>query len=188
MNILQFINQNLNYDLTSTEDLPFSVKEKSLSVGKILTDYGQLETKIYFLKKGLIQISINHNDQERILDFVFEGNFFASLTSMLIKKPSDVQIIAITDIQIEVFDYSELEKAYTHSLLANQLGRFALEKIYIQNTNREKDLLLKTAEQRYLDLLQKRPDIISLLPIHKIAKYLGIHPESLSRIRKSIIS
>jgi len=48
--------------------------------------------------------------------------------------------------------------------------------------------LTKSAQERYDELLSKRPDLIRLVPVNKIAKYLGIHPESLSRLRKNLFS
>jgi hypothetical protein len=71
--------------------------------------------------------------------------------------------------------------------LANQLGRVVTEDLFIKKSNREKDFLTKSAEERYIELLSKRVDIIKMVSVNKIAKYLGIHPDSLSRIRKKII-
>jgi CRP-like cAMP-binding protein len=188
MSILQFINTHFDIDLKSNAELPFKLTEQGFSAGKIITDYDQVETNAYFLKSGMVQISMVYNGDERILDFVFENNFFGAYTSLLTNRPSDVQLTTLTKTSVEIIDYNDLKNAYKTSLLANQLGRYVTERLYINNTKREKDFLTKNAEQRYRELLDKRPDIISSIPVNKIAKYLGIHPESLSRIRKSIIS
>src|SRR4030095_9524152 len=109
-------------------------------------------------------------------------------TSFITQKPSDVQIVALTDCQLQAIQYDDLQSAYKTSFLANKLGRLLTEQIYIRKTQREKDFLTKSAEERYKDLISQRSELIQLIPINKIAKYLGIHPESLSRIRKEIIS
>ena len=62
------------------------------------------------------------------------------------------------------------------------------EQAYLRKVQREKDFLTKTAEERYNDLLKTHPDYIIQIPVNKIARYLGIHPESLSRIRKKLNS
>ena len=188
MTILQFINIHFAIDLKSNAELPFNVTEQGFSAGKIITDYDQIETNAYFLKSGIVQISMDYNGDERILDFIFENNFFGAYTSLLTNRPSDVQLTTLTTTNVEIIDYNDLKNAYKTSLLANQLGRYVTERLYLNNTKREKDFLTKNAEQRYRELLEKRPDIISSIPVNKIAKYLGIHPESLSRIRKSVIS
>jgi CRP-like cAMP-binding protein len=186
MNILQYINHLLDIGLKSNDEIPFKITEKEIEAGQIITNYDAIETKVYYLKSGIVQVSLLYNDDERILDFFFENCFLNSYTSFLTKQPSDVQLIALTKVELDVIDDADIQNAYKTSLLANQLGRLVTERLFINNTKREKDLLTKTAEQRYKELLQNRPDIVSLISINKIAKYLGIHPESLSRIRKSI--
>jgi hypothetical protein len=63
--------------------------------------------------------------------------------------------------------------------------RMMTGQIYIIKTRLEKDFLNKSAQERFADLIASRPNILKLIPVHKIAKYLGLHPGSLSRIRKS---
>jgi CRP-like cAMP-binding protein len=188
MDIINYLKVNLNIDIQTQEDLPFPIKEKTIKKNKVITDYNQIENKIYFLKSGFIQVSISINEEEKILDFIFEGNFFTAYTSVLTQKPSDVQLIALTDIEVEIIDYQDLKRSYEVSLIANKLGRYVTEWFYIHSRNREKDFLTKPVEQRYLELVSKRKDIVAIVSITKIAKYLGIHPDSLSRIRKKIIS
>jgi hypothetical protein len=127
-----------------------------------------------------------HDGEEKIIDFFFENNFVCAYTSFLKQEPSDVRVTALIECQTEVILYSDLQKAYDRSLIANKIGRMMTEQIYVVKTRREKDFLTKSAEERSTDLIDSRPDILKLIPVHKIAKYLGLHPES--RIRKSFIS
>ena len=136
----------------------------------------------------MAQISTMRNGQDRILDFFLPGSFFSSYSSFLKQSPSDVQVLTITACELEVIYYEDLQDAYEHSLLANKLGRVATEQSYIKRVEREKDFLTKSAERRYQDLLISYPQIIHHIPVNKIAAYLGIHPESLSRIRKQMLS
>jgi hypothetical protein len=89
---------------------------------------------------------------------------------------------------LEVINYSNIQAAYQTSLGANQFGRKVTEYAYMQKAQREKDLLSKTAEERYAELLDKHQEYIAHIPVNKIAAYLGIHAESLSRIRKKLNS
>jgi hypothetical protein len=100
------------------------------------------------------------------------------------RSPSEVVIEALTDSEVECISYNDLHKAYSKSLFANFVGRCIVEEILIPRIKKEREILSKTAEERYFDMLQARPDLCVNLPVNKIAKYLGIHPESLSRIRK----
>ena len=66
-------------------------------------------------------------------------------------------------------------------------GRLIAEKLYIQVARRSQELLLRTPEEMYIKLIEQQSPIISRIPQHYIASYLGIKPESLSRIRKRIM-
>jgi CRP-like cAMP-binding protein len=186
MTILEFININLKKDFKDYNELPFKVTKKTFKKGDIITAYGQIERSAYFLISGLIEITVLKDTDEKIVEFFLPGCFFGSYTSFLSQQPSDAQVSALSDTEVEVIDYVELQNAYKTSLIANQLGRIATESIFMISTKREKDFLTKSAQERYDELLSNRPDLIKLVPVNKIAKYLGIHPESLSRLRKNI--
>lgn len=186
MTIKEYIKKNIdpNFD----DILPFEISEKVVKKGFLLTDYQQIERNIYFIKEGIVEVSILEKGEEKILDFFFENSFFASYSSLLTSFPSDVSIKAYTNCTLEIIEYSELKKAYSHSLIANKLGRIETEKLYYKRVLREKELLTKTAEERYVSLLTHYPKIIEKIAVKDISRYLGIQPESLSRIRKKVIS
>ncbi len=170
------------------ENLPFKVEEKLFLKNDIITNYNKIEDKIYFLNKGVCQLKLQKNDEDKILDFFFLGDFFSSYSSLLLQKPSDVQITALTNVTVFIIKAQELMNVYQHSLLANKLGRVATERLFLKKVKREKDLLTKTAEERYNDLIKESPEVILRIPLKNIAMYLGIKPESLSRIRKRLLT
>jgi CRP-like cAMP-binding protein len=182
MNMREHLNVKLKTDFKDDHELPFKVTRKTFRKGDVLTAYGQIERNGYFLVRGLIEIAMLKDIDEKIIDFFLPPCFFCSYTSFLSQQPSDVQVSALSDCEVEAFDYDELQRAYKTSLIANQIGRMATESIFMISTKREKDFLTKSAQERYDDLLSTRPDLIRLVPVNKIAKYLGIHPESLSRL------
>ena len=185
--IKQFIASKVDSDFNMDGDLPFPTALKTFTKHTILTRYEQVEQKAYFLLSGIVKISMmRHEEEERILDFFFPGSFFSAYTSFLTRQPSNVEIETLTDIEVEVIDFNDMQKAYQVSLLANKLGRMAAEHYYLLKTKREKDFLTKSATERYQDLVNIRPELVQQIPVHAIAKYLGIKPESLSRIRKEV--
>ncbi len=188
MTIAQYIRQYVNSSANINDPLPFATRKKIFNKNEVITTFGQIEDKAYYLVEGLVEISLLENGQEKIIDFFLPNSFFAAYTSLLTQTPSDVQVIPLTLCRTEVINYKDLQAAYRNSLVANQLGRYVTEQLYITRTQREKDFLTKSAEQRYQTLVAERPDLVAQVPVHKIAKYLGIHPESLSRIRKQITS
>ena len=187
MSIKQFIIEDPNF-IFDGDGLPFSVHKKFFKKNEIVTRMGQTESKVYFIIRGIAEIDIFKEGDKKIVDFYFANSFVCALTSFLLQTPSEAEIIALTDLEAEYLDYADVQKAYKTSLLANQLGRHLIEQAYLVKFQREKDFLTKSADVRYLELMKARPDLLKVLPVHKIAEYLGIHPESLSRIRKAIIS
>ena len=182
MTISDFVAENLD---SSRPDVPFHTWTKEVSKGSIVTDYGQLEENVYFIQSGVLIVSLAYRDEDRILDFHFEGSFCASYSSLLSGKPSDVRITAYTDVVLEVSKYADIRKAYETSLLANQLGRYATEQLLLDRVTREKELLTLTAQERYQSLLAKKPELVQKIAIKDLSKYLGVRPESLSRIRRN---
>ena len=188
MKAIEYLESLLESPKSNGSNLPVVFKEKNFKKGNIITRYEQVENKMYFIKKGIVILEIMCDEEEKIIDFFNKNSFVCSYTSFILQKPSDVQVVALTDCELEYLQYHELNIAYGSSFEANKLGRLLTEQIYITKSNREKDFLTKSADVRYLELMNQNPELIQLIPVNKIAKYLGIHPESLSRIRRKIIS
>jgi CRP/FNR family transcriptional regulator, anaerobic regulatory protein len=105
----------------------------------------------------------------------------------LLQEPSDVAVSAITACEVSRIKKKDLLEAAHESLVASHVCLYIAEQLFLSRARREKDLLTLSAEERYHALFEKSPEIIKFIPGNKIAKYLGIHPESLSRIKKNII-
>ena len=181
MTINDYISENLN----SKDKLPFDTLVTEHTKKTMLTKLDQKENNIYFLKAGIVEVGMEKEGEDRIIEFYFSNQFFSSYTSFLTQNKSDVYITCLTDCIIESISHSKITEAYKTSLIANQFGRHITEVIYMQRVKKEKDILTKNAEQRYMELIKKRPEVIKQIPISRIAKYLGIHPESLSRLRRT---
>lgn len=186
MNVRDYIMKNIDSNFEG--ELPFRIGHKEVKAGYIFTDFNQKAQNVYFLKTGIVQIEILRDEELKILDFFFKDAFFASYSSLLTHLPSDVCIKAITDCTVEIINYQELKMAYSDSLIANKLGRSETEKLYLRRVMREKQLFTQTAQQNYQSLIEQYPEVIQHIPLKDIAKYLGITPESLSRIRKKIMT
>ncbi|AUP77793.1 Crp/Fnr family transcriptional regulator [Flavivirga eckloniae] len=188
MTFLEFYSTVLNIPIPTYEDFFFPVKKVFFKKGAVFTDYGEVEDSLYFMNRGIAEIVIKSYMSEKVIDFFFEKEFFCCFTSFLNQKPGDVRVSALMDCEVEIIKHEDLAQAYEHSLDLNKFGRIMTEHGYIRKSNREKALLTKTAEERYVEMFKGKPDYISNIPVNKIAKYLGIHPESLSRIRKKLNS
>ncbi len=188
MNINEFIRKKIvkdSFNIKTTGKI-FPTYRKTIKKNEIITHFGQIERKAYFLIEGITESAIEKDGELKIIDFVFPNNFICSYTSFLLQTPSEIQTKAITDCVIEYFFKEDLEEAYKSSIVANQFGRYVTEQFFISKLKREHDFLTKSAKEVYIDLIKERPEVLQKIPVNKIAKYLGIQPESLSRIRAKI--
>ena len=149
MTVCTFLNAHFGTNFTDGAELPFRTTGKAFNKGDIITRYTQIERTMYFMNEGIVQLSILKDIEEKIIDFFFTNDFFCSYSSFISQKPSDVQIVALTECQVEAIQYIDLQSAYKTSFFASTLGRVLTEQIYIRKTQREKDFLTKSAEERY---------------------------------------
>ena len=80
--------------------------------------------------------------------------------------------------------YKNLQEVYNVTKIGDRIGRYTSERLYLIKSKREQSLLNETPDQRYLNLLKERPNLIQLTPLKYIASYIGVTPQALSRIRK----
>lgn len=155
---------------------------------ELLIHEGELAPSIFFVEKGGLHLFYNdENSTERSCDFIFENEFITDLLSYSKKipaacfikalEPTICYVITPTDFT-ELLEYSPATKAFYVSII----GQIAAEGI-----RRTKSLQSSSPEKMFLELLEHRPTIFQRVPQRYIAQYLGIAPESLSRIKKRML-
>lgn len=147
---------------------------------------GERENYLYFILEGGTSSFFAKEDRELCLDLWFADHFVSSYVAFLTRQPSQIFIQALFPTRAVRIHYDVLQEFYRRDDESNKVGRLFAEGLYIARTQREIRFLSQTAEERYLDLLQRQPELVQQLPVKTIASYLGIHPESLSRIRKQV--
>ena len=156
-------------------------REILLSVGDVCRD-------AYFIQEGCFRY-FNLVDGEEITgQFFFEHSWYSDYESFLMEQPSEQGIQAIEPTKIALLSKSALLQLYGELPQFERFGRLMAENAFIGLRKRTETLTHLTPEERYLRLLQHRPKVIERVPQHFIASYLGIKPQSLSRIRRRISS
>ncbi|RRB13560.1 Crp/Fnr family transcriptional regulator [Larkinella knui] len=148
---------------------------------------GEVENYLYFILEGGTSSFFVNEGREKCLDLWFADHFVSSYMSFLTRKPSQIFIQALFPTKTLRIPHQVLQELYARRDESNKVGRLLAEGLYIARTQREIQFLSQTAEERYLDLMRKQPALIQQLPVKTVASYLGIHPESLSRIRKQVM-
>lgn len=152
-----------------------------------LTRSGETENYIYFLLQGVTRQFFMDGEREICLDFGFKNNLISSYVSFLDRKPSQLSIQALTPIKALRVHCDAVQHLHNRSKNSERFGRLVAEHLYRSKLQREMLLLSLGAEEKYRYLLSKQPEFVQMIPVKDIASYLGIHPETLSRIRKSIV-
>ena len=148
---------------------------------------GEVPKRFAFVSRGIFRyLYLNEKGKEFTKAIILEGNFIASYSAMISGSPSFFFIEALEASEVFSIPYEKWRGLLgSHPFWAQFLLRF-VEKGFIKKEKRERDLLLLDAERRYLDFLVEYPDIETRIPQSVIASYLGIRPESLSRVKKGL--
>jgi CRP-like cAMP-binding protein len=176
----------MTFEIEDSDFFRNQFKEKRFDKNQIITDFGQVEDYLYFLKKGIVRFIVLMEEKEVTIDFAFEGEFFSAYSSFLTREPTKSAIITITATACYRISYSRLQKVYVEVEESEKIGRLAAEKLFVKKTTREMDLLTLNPEEKYKKLLANHPHFIKYIPLKYIASYLGMSPETLSRVRSSI--
>jgi len=151
---------------------------------EIIKEANRKEKNAYFILSGACGVFLWKENNYVCLDIVLENNFFADHMSLITEEPSPLETVALektTALQISTSNIEKLKK----SPFGNILFLLGAENSFVEKQQQQIDLLTKTAEQRYWELMQKSPETIQRIAQKHIASYLGITTQSLSRIRNN---
>ncbi|SDH53653.1 Crp/Fnr family transcriptional regulator [Winogradskyella thalassocola] len=142
-----------------------------------------------FVTKGLFRVyHIDSNGFEQVLYFAQENWWITDIDSFTNEKPSQLYIQALEDSEVLLISKKDKEFAYNKIPKIEKLFRVMTQKTHIALQRRIIDNLSKTADQRYIDFIEKYPKLFQRLTNVQIAAYLGISHEFLSKIRRKIAS
>lgn len=154
--------------------------------GSILLQQGQCSTESYFVLKGCIRSYYIVDGEEKTTEFYteFEG---VSPPCVLSKTPSELYIACVEDSIISVSDLEMEAEVFQKFPRFESLCRILSEQLLAKNQQTFDAYKTSSPEQRYLNLLKNRPELLQRVPQHQLASYLGIKPQSLSRLRSRIL-
>jgi CRP-like cAMP-binding protein len=185
----QLLINSLNFQENHADDL--------LSVGSVRTyeaksyfiEAGEIPRKFGFIRSGLFRyVYINDEGTEYTKGIIREHRFVSSYSAMIAGTPSHFYVEALEPSTVLEIPYQKWLHLRPADPFWDRLLVTLLEKAFTIKEKRERELLLLDAETRYKIFLEEFPGLDRRVKQHIIASYLGIQPESLSRIRKKIAS
>jgi CRP/FNR family transcriptional regulator len=163
-------------------------QERKYKRNTVLLREGDVAHEAYFVLKGALrQFFSNGNGVEKTCNFTFEAEFFTDLESFSRKSRAATNIITLEPTECLVIKCTELGEATNQSTAAAEICKSIIENIATDNIKRIQSLLSLSPEEQFTELVQCNPQILQRVPQRYIAQYLGVAPESLSRIRKRIL-
>jgi len=174
---------------THLEEIMQLITTRQFSKNEFLLSRGQICGHAFFIEKGLVRFySIDEDGKEHILQFAPENWFVSDRASIYFAEPSNYFMDAIEDTTVVLFDRQFSEKAAEISAEFRNYNEYLLQNHIRQLQNRINLLIGANAEKRYLDFVRLYPDLMLRVPQWMVASFLGITPESLSRVRKELAS
>lgn len=189
-NIRKHIETKINESLTDDEFELFFTLVELVEVKKkqqIVVE-GQHSKFLFFVEKGTLHSFVTDEQGENhSIQFGFEGHWIADLYSFLSDRPAIFTIETLEVTTLLAIKQTDFEYVCRQVSKFEHFFRILIQNAYVNSQQRIAKTFSEDAGNRYLALIKQQPDLLQRVPQYLIASYLGIKPESLSRIRKSYL-
>lgn len=175
--INNFSDNEIDFFVSNLEELVIAKGDHFLQEGQICRHLGYIES-------GLVMYYRLYDGVEIPTDFGCENEWVSHLNSFTNKTASDINIKALEETRLLRLSAENFAKVYQFQPRFMLLKDHYTEISFISHTRHTADLAMLDAKQRYYKFMQERTDLVNRIPQYYIAAYLGIKPQSLSRLRK----
>jgi CRP/FNR family transcriptional regulator, anaerobic regulatory protein len=186
--IIQSIKSIVNLNAKEEEAFLQILEYKKLKKKEYLLQEGQICNKITFINSGCIRCFYNVDGVENTIQFFFNDSWYTDYASFLTGNPTMENMQALENSEVVQIKKNDLYKLYETMPIFERVGRIFAENAFLSVSQLNQMKTNEEPEIRYLNLLKTRPELAQQIPQHYIASYLGIKPETLSRIRKRIFT
>ncbi|MCQ4034751.1 Crp/Fnr family transcriptional regulator [Kaistella montana] len=186
-NIETYLSEILEIPKNEVTQCSSFYESKSVAKNEFLLKEGEVCNSTYFVEKGLLRMfSIDKNGKEHIIQFAPEKWLISDRSSLYFNEKSKYYIEAVEESEILLLKNDFFKNMSLHFPKTAEKNDLLLQKHIRNLQNRVNSLLAETAEERYMNFIKMYPDILLRVPQWMVASYLGITPESLSRVRKEL--
>ena len=165
------------------EEFHKELRIKNLKKKEFLIQEGSVCDFIAIVISGTMRSFVQNNDGEFNNDFYLENSFVSAYTSFLTQMPTNCNIEALTDVKLYYITHQQFNSLIEKDNSFMKLAKYISDTYFIRKCKRETSFLKNSAGQRLEMIRILYPGIEQKVPQYHIASYLGIKPESLSRIK-----
>tara|TARA_R110001606_G_scaffold151190_8_gene291616 strand:+ start:582 stop:1151 length:570 start_codon:yes stop_codon:yes gene_type:complete len=165
-----------------TEDL----RTRQFKKGEHITQPGQIERQIFFVRSGVQMYHFEAFEKLNILGFAYPPNFCAIPESFLLQKSARYYLTCLTDSELDYLSFEKLQHLFDKSQQIERLFRKLSEAVTVGLINRQIELRSTTIEERFKSFCQRSPHLLQLVPHKYIAAYLAIDPTNFSKLFNSV--
>lgn len=187
--LLLYMGSDFHFNSHEIEMIQQYFEPVGYSKNTLLEEAGKIPGHLYYIVSGYLRLFYMDDKGNEVTTHInCPPGFFTSYTHFISQTRSEDNVECITDCNLLRITKENLDKLISSSQSMKDFSISVFQKSIAYHENRSKELSVLNAEQRYLKLIENYPDIIQNVPIQHIASFLGMKPESLSRIRKKIIN
>ena len=160
---------------------------KKIRKKQYLLQEGNICRHLAFVEKGLLRsYSVDEKGIEHMIHFAWEGWWMADMLSFLSNEPSTYHIDAIEDAELLLISQQDFEEMFLKVPVMERYFRILFQNNIISKERRLISSITNSAEEKYIHLTATNPELIKRIPQQLVASYLGITPETLSRIKNKM--
>lgn len=184
--LIAFLSQFDEFSKSQMEELAALMTVTEVKKNSILVKQGQMCKLCYFVLKGCLRQYIVTDGTEKTIALYTEEEAVNFFTNQENPKASESFLSSLEDSILLVGNPEKDQELYAKFPMLGDITRRMIELDLGKTQNSFAKFMTSSPEERYLNLLEERPGLIQRVPLSMIASYLGVTPESLSRIRKRI--
>jgi CRP-like cAMP-binding protein len=170
-----------------SEAIANSMQTVTFKKGEFLIKEGQTSIKTYFILEGCVREYVDTEDgEEKTTHFFMEEQWVMSLSNFDPESKASHNWVCVEDTTLVVGDEQGAQDLFDKFPRFETISRTIIERAFSEQKQALTSYLTDSPEERYLKLLQSKPALFQRIPQYQLASYIGVKPESLSRIRKRI--